>query len=913
MKKHLFAICTLLVTLASGCTQDEMLEKRRLSSMDKTEFNASFENVADSRTYMEEDAATSKLYLRWTKADEITIFRGNTLNQRYQFKGETGDNSGSFRNISSDDFVSYNDLDEPCNYAIYPYNEYTKITEKGVMSVTLPAVQQYAEKSFGLGANTMVAVTQSTGDVNLAFKNVGGFFKFKFYGKDLTIKSVSLQGNNDEKLAGKASMTSPYGSEPAVTMDSEATKILTLDCGDEGVKVGSTKEEATEFWFALPPTKFTKGFTITVTDTEGGTFTKTTEKTFEIKRNTIKPISAIEVETVFEVPFTIKQKEYTLPLTGCKFTVQISHQKPYKILSRHHIDEGGVSLATDTVDMIVYRIGSSTSDREGYIVISNEEETYKDTIVVKQQQTSEELHNGYGNSPNGFGMIMSYLGGTPSFDIYTNVDKYDIAISRNSTAKEVRHVSTEKTDFGFRESFEIPTNVGSTDSKYSILFIGPNITFVHGVTVRRQLFVYFNEPDEMHISEEGETFTTHAWTEDNNLNIKLEGEDTSWLTVKETDDTYVDGVRRINTTFVAEPNKTGKTRELRIVAFNGFNDNDVVRIIQPSGEGVLLSKEKMIVGAWKQSQSIILKDCEYTIEADGSAPWITVGQMSKGNGAITQYLEIEANKEGQERNANLTIKSGDITHTLKVRQLPESGSLTDDSPEQWKTFTLPPVQTKNPYPNETGSMLYFSIVEDPQTFIHIQSRKVLDKLYFTPEDEFIPQVNYLEYVLDNFNGVSYCGGGGGMKLIALSNQYVEQYYNSYGAKALVQENRGVLYHELTHAFQLEPQGCGDYSSSKVFHSCIEGMADAVRTLCGGFPNESDRPKGGHYLDSYRYTGFFIVWLVNNKDKDFLRKFNLSTQYVIPWSFDGAIKYILGEQYNVDDLWTEYLKAMGDIQ
>ena len=244
--------------------------------------------------------------------------------------------------------------------------------------------------------------------------------------------------------------------------------------------------------------------------------------------------------------------------------------------------------------------------------------------------------------------------------------------------------------------------------------------------------------------------------------------------------------------------------------------------------------------------------------------------------------------------------------------MPESGSLIDDSSDAWKVFELPSVHAKNPYPNETGAMLYFSIVEDPQEFIHIQSRKVLEQLYFTPQDEFVPKVNYLEYVLDNFDGVSYCGGGNGMKLIALSNQYVESYYNAYGAKALVQENRGVLFHELTHAYQLEPKGCGDYGNSKVFHSCVEGMADAVRTLCGGFPNASDRPKGGHYLDSYRYTGFFIVWLVKNKDKDFLRKFNLSTQHVNPWSFDGAIKHILGDEYNVEDLWKEYLKAMGDI-
>lgn len=612
-------------------------------------------------------------------------------------------------------------------------------------------------------------------------------------------------------------------------------------------------------------------------------------------------------------PFRVMQKEYVLPLEGSHMAIRLEYNQPYKILYKSDFVWGDTKgKIADFTDMYIYSIGSYHADRQGIIVFSDEQEAYKDTIYVRQQHTQEELHNGRGNSADGFGVTIPCSGLNVSFDIHTNVEHYDICYLGNTEEKQIEHISSEKTDFGFREVFSVPANTDDEDDNYNIAFIGPNITFVQGVNVRRQLFIHIDEGREKYLSQDGDTITIHAWTEDDNLNIRLEGDDPSWLSVLKTDDTYTDGVRRINTTFVAEPNKTGKTREISVVAFNGFNDSEQIRLIQPSGEGVMLSSERMIVGAWKNTPAILLKDCEYTVEPDASASWVTVGEAKKKDGIIEQLLAVEANVGDKERSATLTVKSGNITHSLKIRQMPESGSLTDDSPEAWKEFSLPSVHVKNPYPNETGSMLYFSIVENPENFIHIQSRKVLEQLYFTPEDEFIPKVNYLEYVLDNFDGVSYCGGGGGMKQIALSNQYVESYYTENGAKALVQENRGVLFHELTHAFQLEPKGCGDYGSSKVFHSCIEGMADAVRTLCGGFPNASDRPKGGHYLDSYRYTGFFIVWLVKNKDKDFLRKFNLSTQHVNPWSFDGAIKYILGDKYNVDDLWTEYLKDMGDI-
>ena len=82
---------------------------------------------------------------------------------------------------------------------------------------------------------------------------------------------------------------------------------------------------------------------------------------------------------------------------------------------------------------------------------------------------------------------------------------------------------------------------------------------------------------------------------------------------------------------------------------------------------------------------------------------------------------------------------------------------------------------------------------------------------------------------------------------------------------------------------------------------------------GGFEGPNARPKGGHYMKGYRTTGYFLVWIRDNKDPDFLWKFNRSTLEVIPWSFDGAIKHILGEEYEIEALWHEYQVAVGDIE
>ena len=110
---------------------------------------------------------------------------------------------------------------------------------------------------------------------------------------------------------------------------------------------------------------------------------------------------------------------------------------------------------------------------------------------------------------------------------------------------------------------------------------------------------------------------------------------------------------------------------------------------------------------------------------------------------------------------------------------------TQQAEDPWASFQLPPVELKQPYPDEAGAKLYLTIVEDPEAFIHEQSRRVLDLLYFSPEDEFIPKLNHLEYVLDNYDGISACYGGGDMKGIILSNQYVESYHKEHGAEALI--------------------------------------------------------------------------------------------------------------------------------
>ena len=231
--------------------------------------------------------------------------------------------------------------------------------------------------------------------------------------------------------------------------------------------------------------------------------------------------------------------------------------------------------------------------------------------------------------------------------------------------------------------------------------------------------------------------------------------------------------------------------------------------------------------------------------------------------------------------------------------------------KKWKNYFPGKVYFIDEAGHTQGSQIYKQIIPDPDTYIAENALRVIQTLYFSPEDS-IRKINTIKYTLEDRDGISAKGGAGDSVHIFYSTRWIEKSFADGDTAKVDYETRGVLYHELTHAYQLEPQGCGTYSDGGQYWAFIEGMADAVRVANGCFgPN--DRPKGGNYLSGYRITGFFIYWLNQNKDEDFIKKFNRTALEVVPWSFESAFKHIFGddEKYHIDNLWKEYMIEMGD--
>ena len=276
--------------LVASCT---VQKEEEFPSPSQHRYHAVAEDPVDAETRV---FADSKLRVRWNEGDHISIFERNTYNQEFEFLGDTGDTAGDFDPVESGGYHTGGDIEDGHVYAIYPYDKKNKCDYEGKLTVTFPATQHYKKDSFGIGANVMVAKTNT---MDLRFMHVGGYRTFKLYGEGVSVSSITIESNGDEYLSGRTDVTIGTDGKPAVSFieSTSNSKSVELVC-DTPVALGGTAADAVEFWFVLPPGTLTQGFTVTITDIDGNEFTKSTSNSIEIKSGVKKSMPAFEVEIV---------------------------------------------------------------------------------------------------------------------------------------------------------------------------------------------------------------------------------------------------------------------------------------------------------------------------------------------------------------------------------------------------------------------------------------------------------------------------------------------------------------------------------------------------------------------------------------------------------------------------------------
>ena len=303
-----FCIFALVAMLFAACTTDETQDLRPVDTPES--LTVGFEGGDDdTRVQLNEAGKTV-----WTKDDLVSVFYRSDANQKWQFQGETGERVGNLKRVSAGSATETMKR----VVVVYPYNEnYYINTDTYNVQAFLPATQHYLADSYGLDGNIMISV----GEYNqFSLKNVCGWLKLQLTGAGEKIKSITINGNNGEQVAGEiyinsADATAILAAENGTADDSEngaggnlifddtiLTKVK-LDCGN-GVTLGA---EATAFYIALPPQTFEKGLAVEIESTEGKIMGQYTDKEIVIERNTIQPMTALE----FEEKIAINQIRYT--------------------------------------------------------------------------------------------------------------------------------------------------------------------------------------------------------------------------------------------------------------------------------------------------------------------------------------------------------------------------------------------------------------------------------------------------------------------------------------------------------------------------------------------------------------------------------------------------------------------------
>ena len=287
MKKRLSGLLAIL-TILGACQKNEVA-----SLSEEATIHATIEDNDVTKTIMDESNN-----ILWSENDHIIAFMKSSYGHKYQVKPSfVGKSYADFSVVSSgngSDLSAGNAWDH--NVVYYPFSENIECLKSGAnyaLEVNLPTEQAYVPDSFANGSMAMVAVSENN---NITFNNILGAIKLQLKGTQ-TVKSIKIEGKNNEKLSGAAVVTAyTDGTKPAITMASDASTSVILNCGS-GVQLNESA--ATEFILTLPPIIFSSGFIVTVTDTSSQTYTLSTDKSNTVLRSSIlvMPSSKLGIST----------------------------------------------------------------------------------------------------------------------------------------------------------------------------------------------------------------------------------------------------------------------------------------------------------------------------------------------------------------------------------------------------------------------------------------------------------------------------------------------------------------------------------------------------------------------------------------------------------------------------------------
>ncbi|MGB1199935.1 MAG: basic secretory protein-like protein [Cognaticolwellia aestuarii] len=232
-----------------------------------------------------------------------------------------------------------------------------------------------------------------------------------------------------------------------------------------------------------------------------------------------------------------------------------------------------------------------------------------------------------------------------------------------------------------------------------------------------------------------------------------------------------------------------------------------------------------------------------------------------------------------------------------------------DENNPWDGFTQPDINFVKNNPDHPGQALLEQVLPDLEEQIQSISLQIAKKLYNNVTE--VKVFNSVQFETGLYDFPAAKAGTDEHMVLLFDLQHIANVAQQ-GDDALRNEVLGVLWHELTHGYNMVPDS-GVYQAGNELHSYLEGLANYIRVDAGYLDLQPGWIESWNQ-DAYNQTSLFFKWVADtHRNTDFIRLFNASADSIEGWSFDKAFKSIFGEERGIEQVFGEYqtyLKSLG---
>ena len=245
MKKMSMICMAALLVMAASCKKEKKVEMGE----DKGFHVTAEAQVGDSKTHLE------GLSVKWDDEDEILVC-SSSKTDGWKFIATAVSEDGKTAIFNGDGGSPAQFYQSPFK-AFYPFG---MMVSGSANTLSLPAIQTYAEGSFAADAYPMVAVSSST---DLYFRNICGILELRLQSAaPCMVKNITITTNGEnEKLWGTGTVDLTDPTKPILGELTDGGNSVMLDCGD-GVDISSEKI----FRIVVPAGTLGSSFEVRLTD-----------------------------------------------------------------------------------------------------------------------------------------------------------------------------------------------------------------------------------------------------------------------------------------------------------------------------------------------------------------------------------------------------------------------------------------------------------------------------------------------------------------------------------------------------------------------------------------------------------------------------------------------------------------------